>query len=284
MPDDERYPLDDAFESDMMLTPIQRQSIERLATPNDARHRKMVSDFRFYWQHGVIPYIVDSSLDLVVSQRLQKAINEWETHTCIRFRPAIDISPENSQVVFKKRNYGCASTVGRVGGRQYANISMFCGVGSIIHELGHIVGFVHEQSRPDRDDYVSILYQNVKTGRRDQFKKYSRKEVETFGIPYDVGSVMHYGSTAFSKKGNLRTIRTNDRQIQMWIGQRDGLSFLDAKLANSVYNCSGCGGSFYGNSGGEIRSPNFPQDYPDNEECYWLIKVGQFCLCHLHHF
>ena len=60
---------------------------------------------------------------------------------------------------------------------------------------GHSLGFWHEQSRFDRDNYIKVLSQNIKDGMEGQFGMEGQRDFQANGYPYDLGSVMHYGRT-----------------------------------------------------------------------------------------
>ena len=42
----------------------------------------------------------------------------------------------------------------------------------MLHEVLHVLGMWHEQSRYDRDQYVRILWQNIAQGKEDQFGRF----------------------------------------------------------------------------------------------------------------
>ena len=35
---------------------------------------------------------------------------------------------------------------------------------AVCFTLGHVIGYLHEHTRPDRDDYVIVKWENIKKG------------------------------------------------------------------------------------------------------------------------
>ena len=66
----------------------------------------------------------------------------------------------------------------------------------IQHEIGHAIGFWHEQSRPDHDRYVTINTKNIQMPYNFLKRKYF--EIDNQASSYDNGSIMHYGQRAFA--------------------------------------------------------------------------------------
>ena len=135
--------------------------------------------------------------------------------------------------------FSCASYIGRRGGKQVVSIGPNCGaVGNALHELGHVIGFAHEHSRPDRDNYVIVLWDNVDRSFRANFCKFKAADINSFGVAYDYKSVMHYSTMAFSVNGRP-TIEPRDPSVT--IGQRTNISRKDAVQANKMYRCTAVG-------------------------------------------
>ncbi|EDO36104.1 predicted protein, partial [Nematostella vectensis] len=132
----------------------------------------------------------------------------------------------------------CWSYVGRTGMvEQELSIGSGCNhLGTILHEMMHAMGFWHAQSRPDRNQYVEVMWENIQPGKEHNFNKYSHNDVDVEELPYDTSSIMHYGNTYFSINGKntLQVIGNPSAPL----GQRAGLSTNDKLQLNKYYSCS----------------------------------------------
>lgn len=165
----------------------------------------------YRWPNGVIPFEIAGSFDAQSMNLIEKAINSYHQNTCIKFKPRS--STNRDYISIQNSASGCWSSVGRVGGKQVLNLqSPSCTtlVGTVIHEFMHTVGFFHEQSREERDQFVTIITGNIRRGYEENFKKNAKGTSSGYGVGYDYGSVMHYSEMAFSGTGKP-TIQTKVR-------------------------------------------------------------------------
>lgn len=76
-------------------------------------------------------------------------------------RPSLKPGTPDSPSLF----CSCYADFARVGGRQQVSLADECiDYATIIHELMHVIGFIHEHQRDDRDQFVRIVWRNVIDG------------------------------------------------------------------------------------------------------------------------
>ena len=108
-------------------------------------------------------------------------------------------------------------------------------LGTSIHEFLHVLGQLHEQSRPDRDTYVTVQFAKIKAGMENNFEVDAKEDTVR---PYDMLSLMHYDSHAFSTDGTA-TITTKPAAYGLYtnnpaeyhkyrLGNRIGMTQTDA--------------------------------------------------------
>ncbi|KAI3377315.1 hypothetical protein L3Q82_008517, partial [Scortum barcoo] len=155
----------------------------------------------------------------------------FHNNTCIRFvqrrwwhQDYLHFFPGN----------GCWSYLGRQSREQLISLQKNgCLYRSAVqHEVLHALGFHHEHVRSDRDEYISILTENIQPGKKGNFEKVETNNLET---PYDFDSVMHYSNKAFSKNGNQTIIAKSNPKRSF--GNARQMSANDIARVNRLYQC-----------------------------------------------
>ena len=223
---------DAVFEGDIILGTAEQveQESEMLKAEvrGEVQSGVIITGSQFRWPNCTVPYDIDPALPN--QARVTDAIAHWEANTNFNFvlRTPANAATYPDWVTFRPGS-GCSSAVGRRGNQQFVNLAPGCSTGSTIHEIGHVVGIWHEQSREDRDAFVTINWANIQAGFEHNFNQHIT-DGDDVGA-YDYGSIMHYPRTAFGVNG-AETITPTDPNAQ--IGQRTGLSAGDVNTANTL--------------------------------------------------
>ena len=153
------------------------------------------------WPTSRIPYFIKP--DVSDPARIARAVDYFNQSTPVQLVP---FEGQDDALVFENGK-GCKSYVGRIGGHQPILLEAGCQTQEIIHEIMHALGFVHEQSRTDRDRYVKVDWDNV-----DEKYKYNFEivpDVYMGLVPYnafDFESIMLYPTSMFAKVPGATTL------------------------------------------------------------------------------
>ncbi|GMR36607.1 hypothetical protein PMAYCL1PPCAC_06802, partial [Pristionchus mayeri] len=249
------------YEGDILVTPqfLDRVVQSSLRRQGNREKRQAFLDSTYpmsIWSEGV-PYSLHPSLSSSSRSSILRAISFWQNSTCIDFRPR---TTEVQYLNFIGNGDGCWSSVGRdtKNGPQPVSIGAGCShFGVTSHELAHALGLFHEQSRYDRDTFVSLNPNRVPRRLLYNFAKIGDDELTTYSLPYDVGSVMHYAPSEFAIDRRFPALTAVDPNLQFAMGNLYGPTFIDTALINVHYNCARkCRASLKCANGGFIDSRN----------------------------
>jgi len=215
------------FQGDIKLTPEQeRQLTERqgITNTNDLWPKNPATG------KVVVPYTMVHTGNQKTT--IERAMATYAAATCYEF---VERTNENDYIQIISDG-GCWSYVGKTGGPQQLSLDRDGCVYDyiVIHELMHAVGFYHEQSRYDRDNYITINWDNICCNAAGNFFAETSANTQLHNQPYDYKSVMHYGEYDFSVNGE-KVIEANDGTSPL--GNSVGLTQIDINKNLHLYSC-----------------------------------------------
>lgn len=182
------------------------------------------------WESPTIPYLI--SPELPNPERVEQAIEYLKKYTRILFIP---YQGQKDGVIFEPGAENCLSFLGKIGGVQPIRLSAQCHMTEILHEILHTLGFIHEQSRPDRDQFVQILWENIEPKYQSQFAMVPSSFMRAIkDSPFDYRSVMLYRPDSFATTAGSLTLKS--RTYEPVSPTSYGLSEYDIKRLYRLFD------------------------------------------------
>ncbi|CEF61595.2 Astacin-like metalloendopeptidase, partial [Strongyloides ratti] len=186
---------------------------------NNRKKREIIKS-QYKWTSPIY-YQVDVSLNY---RFIKKAIRILETSTCFRF---VYISLSKNHFSGKKFEKGL----------QVIGIGNEClSLGGIIHMILRTLGIIYQHCRIDRDVFIKVFPENIAAEYMKDFQILPKSKIKHTPLPYEYGSVMHFGMQTGSKNRGY-TLMPKDHLYENTVGQLDYPTFNDIKALNLHY-CS----------------------------------------------
>ncbi|XP_055644268.1 astacin-like metalloprotease toxin 2 [Toxorhynchites rutilus septentrionalis] len=204
-----------------------------------SKYGNKISNFlpeNYKWPNATVYYDFDGVFSHQELHFIKQAMDQISANSCVLF---LKKTNQAHHIEITSEDSGCWADTGYQSQKTQVNFGPTClaSLATPLHELMHTLGFLHQHTRPDRDQYIEILYENV-IQRPEILFNFEIIEPWTellFPLPYDYDSIMHYNATMFSRDPEkLQTIVPREPKIKP-IGQRDHLSAFDIIAINLLY-------------------------------------------------
>ncbi|KAL3098858.1 hypothetical protein niasHT_024613 [Heterodera trifolii] len=194
-----------------------------------------------------IAFFLDKALRNDERKQVRFALKQIQSNSCIKFKEYASKPTHTTHLHYlKETSLGACgfSEIGMVKPFNRIMLSFRCPsqIGIIMHETLHALGLGHEQSRADRDKYITINKDNINPQQYDVFAISDQTKYSSYGVKYDYGSVMHYDAHMGAKTWGVKTIHAkfdpenNDSKM----GQREKLSDSDIEALRRMYCMPKC--------------------------------------------
>ncbi|NIJ52974.1 M12 family metallopeptidase [Dyadobacter arcticus] len=211
------------WQDDIILT------AEQLAGGSDENARVSGAGYAnkdYRWPDAFVPYEISANLS---ETNINAAITEWESKTSVTF---VKRTNQADYIRFVSSSVN-RSNIGMITGKQVIELESGASVGTIVHEIGHAIGLVHEQARADRDQYLTVHWENIEAGKEHNFEQYGSGVTFDGGKQLDFNSIMLYGPKYFSKNGK-ETLTKKDGTT--WTKNETVLSVGDVNTITAMYS------------------------------------------------
>ena len=221
--------------SGMLLGSCENEDVDDTVSTESSENNNIsiIGDVDNLWPNSTITYTYDPNFTNRTD--FEAAVHHWELFTTLKFVETTN--PVDTDLIVLRSSSGlCSATVGYRGNLAHSNsvsISSSCEVDEIIHELGHVSGMYHEHNRNDRDEYVTVNFDNIQEAAHFQFTKNEDKGNNSleFG-PFDFDSIMLYPSDLFAIDPSAPSmVKTNGSTFE----RSTALSKYDIQGIESVY-------------------------------------------------
>jgi hypothetical protein len=197
------------------------------------------------WPEGTVYFEIDAEFNSEYADLIRKSLGFFSWATGIVF--VEDSNREDRLQIAKREISYCAATVGyRPKNNKMILDEEVCDIGNVLHELMHVVGFLHPHQRCDRDRFVTIYEDRVPEWLQEHntFSPVCNSEFN-YG-EYDYYSILHYPSSDCRDilQTDMIVVRNCDIATErrwrsfdwQYVGQRSTLSPMDIYIVKLAYS------------------------------------------------